>query len=100
MCSPSDPTYENTPRVQINGSACPACGAAGSPLDYMIFMDPHGVERVDREVFTCAEGVHVFRLKADGRLRLVAERGVRVHPARDYSVLAPSRGQGGIGAQG
>jgi hypothetical protein len=49
----------------------------------MRFLDPHGVERVDREVFECTQKDHIFRL-VGAELRLIASGGQRLSRPRKF----------------
>lgn len=49
----------------------------------MRFLDPHGVERVDPEVYECSAKRHVFA-QADQGVRLLAADGVRPKERQVY----------------
>ena len=54
-------------------------------LDYMRFLDPHGVERVDAEVFECTAQRHTYASTPAG-VRLLAADGVRPPAPERYSL--------------
>lgn len=65
------------------GQHCPVCGGKDSLLDFMRFLDPHGGERIDSDIFECGARKHTFVL-SDGGLRLLAADGKR---CRDRKVF-------------
>lgn len=64
-------------------------------LDYMRFLDPHGVERVDAEVYECTAKRHSFTATDGGGVRLLASDGSRPKQRESYVVtdgrLEPTR---------
>ncbi len=62
-------------KSEVCGLPCPVCEGA-SKVNYMRFLDPHGVERVDRDIFECTTKRHTFT-RAAGGLRLLAADGER-----------------------
>ncbi len=76
MCT-TPPTTERSlgQPAEAVGIQCPLCENA-SLLSYMKFLDPHGVNRVDPELFECASKRHSYMLSG-GELRLLAGDGVR-----------------------
>jgi hypothetical protein len=87
MCTTVPTTIRNVDPSEFRGLSCPCCPeGAGSRLEYMRFLDPHGVERVDRDILECSISRHVFRVR-QGRLRLVASDGARIHPAKSFDLL-------------
>jgi hypothetical protein len=86
MCTTAPTTLRNVEPAVFRGLACPVCAPdQDSRLDYMRFLDPHGVERVDREILECSRARHVFRTR-NGQLLLVASEGTRIHPPRRFVV--------------
>jgi hypothetical protein len=84
MCTIPPVTKANlTIKATAAGVQCPECQAA-SLLDYMRFLDPHGVERVDAEVFECAAGRHTYAALPDG-VRLLASDGQRPSERKAYA---------------
>lgn len=75
----------NEAAAKFVGASCPACHAGESTLDYMRFLDPHGAERVDQEIFECSCHRHTF-VVTDGGLRLLAADGKRVRDRKIYCV--------------
>lgn len=59
------------------------CNGRESTLDFMRFLDPHGGERVDSDIFECSARRHTF-VYAEGGLRLLAADGKR---CRDRKVF-------------
>lgn len=69
------------------GMPCPACAQRDSSLDYMRFLDPHGAERVDQEIFECSGRRHTFVFTGDG-LRLLAADGKRCRDRKVFQLEA------------
>lgn len=81
MCTVPPVTEKNLGRpADVVGLECPLC-EGGSVLGYMKFLDPHGVERVDPDLFECASRRHSFML-GGGALRLLAADGARSRERR------------------
>ena len=86
MCSTMPVTEDSlagSPR-DVVGLQCPLCESQ-SPIGYMKFRDPHGVDRVDSEVFECAAQRHTYTVTANG-LRVLAADGVRPKPTVQFSL--------------
>lgn len=76
-------TPVNDSTKKYTGQTCPMCNGRESTLDFMRFLDPHGGERVDSEIFECSARRHTF-VYAEGGLRLLAADGKR---CRDRKVF-------------
>lgn len=74
---------ENGVAAKYVSQTCPVCAGRESTLDYMRFLDPHGGERIDTDIFECSARKHTFVL-AEGGLRLLAADGKR---CRDRKVF-------------
>ena len=70
MCS-RNTTPVNDSTQKYVGQSCPVCTGQGVTLDFMRFLDPHGAERLDSEIFECSARRHTF-VYAEGGLRLLA----------------------------
>jgi hypothetical protein len=75
MCTGEMKTADQLDSRELRGRRCPLC-TDGVVLDFMRFLDPHGRERLDSEVFECSSQRHTF-LWNGSRLRLLAEDGKR-----------------------
>jgi hypothetical protein len=86
MCT-TKPVTENS--IQdlrgIIGLDCPLC-ADGTRLAYMQFLDPHGVMRVDPELFECTAKRHSYTTGTQG-LRLLASDGKMAPPRGPEFIL-------------
>lgn len=68
----------------IAGSQCPLCEDK-SPLDFMKFRDPHGVDRIDPELIECAGKRHSFTIESNG-IRLLAADGALAKQVQVFAV--------------
>lgn len=75
-------------KSEVCGLPCPLCSEQSS-IGYMRFLDPHGVERVDQDIFECTARRHSFT-RAQGGLRLLAADGERARERRRF-VLGEQR---------
>lgn len=83
MCTIPPQTEKNIGRpAEVVGLNCPLCSDP-SILGYMRFLDPHGVERVEANLFECAPRRHSFTL-GKGVLRLLASDGTRPRERREF----------------
>lgn len=82
MCSSNVPAVKDGARKFV-GQVCPVCTGKDSTLDFMRFLDPHGGERIDSDIFECSTRKHTFVVNEDG-LRLLAADGKR---CRDRKVF-------------
>jgi len=81
MCT-RNVTVANEATAKFVGQTCPMCGGS-TTLDFMRFLDPHGAERIDHDIFECSARRHTY-VFADGGLRLLAADGKR---CRDRKVF-------------
>ncbi len=83
MCTLPPRTEKNIGKpAEAVGVQCPLCDSS-SPLGYMKFLDPHGVDRVDPGLFECASKRHSYTL-GRGMLRLLAGDGARPKTRREF----------------
>lgn len=86
MCTRNSVVVNEVAKKYV-GHCCPACASNESTVDYMRFLDPHGAERIDQEVFECSARRHTFVLAEDG-LRLLAADGKRCRERKVFQLEA------------
>ncbi len=82
MCSRNIPAVPDSARKFV-GLTCPVCAGKEATLDFMRFLDPHGAERIDVDIFECSARKHTYVVSEEG-LRLLAAEGKR---CRDRKVF-------------
>jgi len=86
MCKVTVKPEASAQSLSVVGRECPACHNRGSKLDNMRFLDPHGMQRVDDDIFECSAHRHTFVLDAAG-LRLIASDGQRERERRTFALV-------------
>lgn len=86
MCTNSVPVISETARKFV-GQTCPVCAGRDSVLDFMRFLDPHGGERIDNDIFECSARKHTF-VYVEGDLRLLAADGKRCRDRKVFHLEA------------